>query len=336
MDRDKNWERLKLSYDAILGISNNRFESIESAVKDAYSRKETDEFITPCTLADYKADLEKDVFVFLNYRADRALQLTRSFVDTKFEEFDRLGEAKNFFTLTTYDDNIHTKVLFSNLDLNDPQTNSLENPMAKIISQNELTQFHVGETEKFAHVTYFFAGGEKNPFPKQENKLINSAKVKSHDMYPQMRAAEISNEVILSSKKNFDFICANFANGDMVGHSGNLEACIDSIEFLDKCIGTAVKELTNNDYGVFVTSDHGNCDEMIDVRTKKINKEHTLNPVPFIYISRNNSGGYVAKDAFFQSDPIGILADIAPTIMSELGISIPEEMSGVDLRGSLI
>lgn len=335
MDRDKNYDRLKLAYDAILGKSANRFNSIQEAIKDSYSRKETDEFIAPCTLANYKADLSKDVFVFLNYRADRAIQLTRAFVDHKFEDFDRDSQAANFYTMTTYDDNIPTKVLFSNIDLNDPNTNSLENPMAKIISLNGLTQFHVAETEKFAHVTYFFAGGTKEPFEKQENKLIDSAKVKSHDMYPQMRAAEISQEIQAAAKKSFDFICANFANGDMVGHSGNLEACIDSIEFMDNSLGESIKSLIANGYSVFLTADHGNCDEMIDLRTKKINKEHTLNPVPFIYATANNAGNYSTKDTFFESDPIGILADIAPTVMSELGLPISEEMSGIDLRESL-
>lgn len=336
MDRDKNWDRIKLAYDAILGKSDNKSESINTAVKDSYLRNETDEFIAPCTLANYKADLLKDVFVFLNYRSDRAIQLTRAFVDKKFEEFDRDSEATNFFTMTTYDDNISAKVLFSNLDLNNPETNSLENPLAKIVSQNGLTQFHVAETEKFAHVTYFFAGGEKNPFDKQENKLIESAKVKSHDMYPQMKAAEISQEIVAASKKNFDFICANYANGDMVGHSGNLEACIYSIEFLDKYLGTTIKQLVVAGYSVFLTADHGNCDEMIDLRTKKINKEHTLNPIPFVYISPNNAGSYSSKNMFFQSDPIGILSDIAPTIIGEFGISASDEMSGIDLRESLI
>jgi len=335
MDRDKNWDRIKLAYDAILGKSDNKYESINEAVKDLYHRKETDEFITPCTLTNYNVDISKDVFLFLNYRSDRAIQLTRAFVDKKFEEFDREGEATNFFTMTTYDDNISAKVLFSNLDLNNPETNSLKNPLAKIISQNGLTQFYVAETEKFAHITYFFAGGEKKPFDKQENKLIESAKVKSHDMYPQMKAAEISKEIVSASKKNYDFICANYANGDMVGHSGNLEACINSIEFLDKHLGTTIKQLVAVGYSIFLTADHGNCDEMIDFRTKKINKEHTLNPVPFFYISPNNAGNYSSKSMFFQSDPIGILSDIAPTIIGEFGINAPDEISGIDLRGSL-
>jgi len=335
MDRDKNWDRVSLAYAAIFGQSPRKFSSISEAVEDSYTKKETDEFITPCSLSDYKPDLENDVFVFLNFRADRALQLTRCFVDGKFEDFERYGEAKHFYTLTTYDDNLAAKVFFSNIDLNDPETNPLSNSMAKLIADNNQTQFHVGETEKFAHVTYFFSGGIKDPFSGQENKLVPSAKVKSHDMYPQMRAKEITSEIIFAVQKGFDFVVANYANGDMVGHSGNLEASVTAVETLDFYVTTAISELLKNEYSVFLTADHGNCDEMIDLKSKKSNKEHSLNPVPFIYISKSSVGSYTSKNEFFSSQPIGILADIAPTILAELGIETVGEMTGISLKESL-
>jgi len=335
MDRDKNYDRLKLAYEAIFSASPRKFANISEAVKDSYERKETDEFITPCSFVQEVPNLDEDVFVFLNYRADRAIQLARAFVDQKFEDFDRRGEAKNFYTLTTYDDNLTAKVIFSNIELNNPETNPLSNPLTKIISDNGLSQFHIAETEKYAHVTYFFAGGEKNPFQKQENMLIESAKVKSYDLMPQMRAQQISDEVILAADKGFDFIVANYANGDMVGHSGSMEAAVVAIEHLDNCLNQSVTKLLETDYDVFITSDHGNCDEMIDPKTKRVSKEHSLNPVPFIYVSKNSSGNYISKAEFYNSQPIGILADIAPTVLADLNIEPSPEMTGLNLKESL-
>jgi 2,3-bisphosphoglycerate-independent phosphoglycerate mutase len=335
MDRDKNWDRIQLAYDAITGKSSNIDIDIPSCIKSAYARNETDEYLTPFQIKGLEVDLENDVFIFANYRADRAIQLTRAFVDEKFEDFTRTGTAKNFFTMTTYDDNLHAKVIFSNLDLNDPQTNSLEKPFGEILSRNNLKQFHVSETEKFAHVTYFFSGGIREPYQGQENKLIDSAKVKSHDLYPQMRANEISESICLACKSDFPFIVANFANGDMVGHSGNMVATVLAVETLDNALGKIIPQLLESGYEIILTSDHGNCDEMIDLKTKKVNKEHTLNPVPFIYISENATKTNISKNQFFESEPIGVLSDIAPSILQIMGLSPSENMTGIDIINSL-
>lgn len=337
MDRDKNWDRIEKAYRAILGNSDIKAANVDDAIKQAYAKGETDEFISPATIeTGVKTDLEKDIFIFANYRSDRAIQITRAFVDQSLNEFKREKISQNFITMSTYDDNLGTKVLFSNLDLNDKATNPLSNPTAQLISQAKLTQYHIAETEKYAHVTYFFAGGIKDPYQGQENKLYQSAKVKSHDMYPQMRAAEITKDITVNIPKNLSFIVANYANGDMVGHSGNLEATIKTVEILDFCLSKLIPKLLEANYGVFLTADHGNCDEMINLKSKKPNKEHTLNPVPFVFMTKDNRADYTKFNEFVSSQPIGVLADISPTILAYLGLRSSNEMTGMDLTQSLV
>jgi 2,3-bisphosphoglycerate-independent phosphoglycerate mutase len=334
MDRDKNWERIGLAYNAILG-SANRVNTPEEAIEASYKENKTDEFITPYTFSNSNANLDSDVFIFTNYRADRAIQLTRAFVDQSITSVKTKGIAKNFYTMTTYDDNIDTKVLFSNIELSDSKNSSLNNPLVQVLSDNNLSQFHVAETEKFAHITYFFAGGVKQDYKGQTNRLIESKKIPSYDVFPQMRAAEISTEIIKASEQNFDFIVANFANGDMVGHSGNFEAATKAVEIMDRYLGQAIGKLLKSGYVVFICGDHGNCDEMIDFNSGKPNKEHTLNPVPFILCDINRKGSFASKDYFFNSNPIGLLADIAPSILNFYGIKKNREMSGINIMDSL-
>ena len=336
MDRDKNYDRTKLAYEAILGKSPKKYNDINEAINFAYQAKESDEFITPVSFpASQDVDLANDVFIFTNYRADRSLQLTRSFVDAKFEDFKRDQVCANFITMTTYDDNLPVAILFSNLDLFNKETNSLKSPLCEAVSRANLRQFHVAETEKYAHVTYFFSG-TKDVFSNQENKLIQSDKVKSYDLKPEMQALQIALQISLQAEKETDFILANIANGDMVGHSGNLDAAIKAVEIIDQAIGQITKTLLNKEYCVFICADHGNCDQMIDPQSGKIDKEHSINPVPFIYVCPKSEGKYQSKDDFFASDPIGILGDIAPTVASALGIGIAPEMTGMNLIDSLL
>jgi len=236
--------------------------------------------------------------------------------------------------MTTYDDNLNAISLFSNLDLNDKQENPLTNSLPEILSNEGISQFHVAETEKFAHVTYFLAGGEKKEFFGQTNKLIASEKVKSYDLFPQMKAREITDEIISSSNR-YDFIVANIANGDMVGHSGNLEASIKAVEIIDHELQRVVPILLSSNYLVFIASDHGNCDEMIDAGSGKPSKEHSFNPVTLIYANSQNEGSYKSYEDVCFSKPIGILADIAPTILEEMGIDSVSQMGGVSLVKSM-
>ncbi|OPZ23245.1 MAG: 2,3-bisphosphoglycerate-independent phosphoglycerate mutase [bacterium ADurb.BinA186] len=334
MDRDKNYDRVNLALQAIIGKSQTVANSLQDAIEEAYKRNETDEFIKPTAIAKFQANLDDDVFIFTNYRADRAIELSRSFVEDT-PNIVKEGNAKSFFTMTTYDDNYAAIPLFSNIDLNDKDENPLTNPMPEILSKSGMTQFHVSETEKFAHVTYFLAGGKKDEFFGQTNKLIQSEKVKSYDLFPQMKAKEIADEIIGATGK-FDFIVANIANGDMVGHSGKLDAAISAVENIDQQLQRVVPILLSSNYLVFIASDHGNCDEMIDPGTGNPSKEHSFNPVPFIYANRENSGSYIGYDELCQLKPIGILSDIAPTILSEMGLDLVPQMGGVNLVKSML
>ncbi len=335
MDRDKNYDRTEKAYMAMHG-KKTYSGNITEYIKEQYSKNITDEFIEPVNF-DKTTTIEKeDPVIFTNFRADRSLQLTRAFVDKKFTEFDR-GEAAVFFaTMTTYDDNLKIRVLFSNLDLNNPQTNPLSNSLPEILSRHGIKQFHVAETEKFAHVTYFFAGGIKKEFRNQVNKLIPSKKVKSYDQFPQMRAREISQEIIRAAESNFGFIVANFANGDMVGHSGSLEKTIEGVSYMDKYLKDCTEKLKSNNYTVFITADHGNADEMLDLKSGKSSKEHSINPAPFICLDTKKQNIYKDFNQISTTEPVGILSDVAPTILRTMEIEIPQEMTGTDLRESLI
>lgn len=334
MDRDKNFDRTQKAYDAMHG-KDVYGKGVDAYVKEQYEKDITDEFIEPISFDGENGIRPNEPAIFTNFRSDRALQLTRSFVDKSFSDFDRGNIHEFFATMTTYDDNLQTKVIFSNLDLNDPSTNPLSSSLPEILSQNNIKQFHVGETEKFAHVTYYFAGGVKKEFKGQKNVIIPSKKVKSYDQFPQMMAKEISEEIIKATDQGYEFIVANYANGDMVGHSGSLEKTIESITYLDNCLRDSIEHLIKSGFGVYLTADHGNADEMIDLKSDKPSKEHSINPVPLIHISNEKKGQYKKFDEFITSDPIGILSDIAPTILSDIGIPIPSEMSGADLRESL-
>lgn len=334
MDRDKNLDRTQEAVDAILGKSNLMESNIKDAVSKAYERKETDEYIRPTKIGGFSVDLKNDVFIFTNYRADRAIQLTRALTEDS-SEIKKDACIENFYMMTTYDDNLSAKSIFSNLDLNDEYKNSLTNPSPKIIADAGLKQFHVSETEKFAHVTYFFSGGIKDEFSGQTNKIIPSEKVKSYDLFPQMKAREIADEVIGSASSN-DFIVANFANGDMVGHSGILNAAVNAVEVIDKELARTVPALLEKGFAVFIASDHGNCDEMIDAGSGRPSKEHSFNPVPFIFVTNDNRGNYIDAEELNSISPVGLLADVMPTILLEMGLETSPEMMGINLTKSMI
>ncbi len=334
MDRDKNYDRTEMAYKAMHG-SNHVDVDVAQYIENQYKENLSDEYIVPASFGENPIKSNEPV-IFTNFRSDRAIQLTRSFVDKIFNDFDRGERAEFFATMTTYDDNLPARAIFSNLDLNNPNSNPLTNSLPEILSQNNINQFHVAETEKFAHVTYFLSGGIKKEFEGQKNYLIPSKKVKSYAEFPQMRAMEITSSVINASEQQYKFIVANYANGDMVGHSGDFDKTVESIQFLDKCLNESITKLLEKEYCIFLTADHGNADEMVDLKSGKPSKEHSLNPVPFIQIEKNITGRYVDFDKFLNTDPIGILSDIAPTILSSMGINTSVEMSGTDLRKSLI
>ncbi len=321
MDRDKRWERTALAYKAlVLGKGLYASDALE-AVKKAYERGETDEFIKPTVILSEGKPVatidDGDVVIFFNFRADRARQLTRALTDPDFKEFPRekFPHLAYFVCMTLYDETFDLPIAFP------PE--HLKNIWGEVVSKTGLYQFRTAETEKYAHVTYFFNGGEETPFPREERKLVPSPRdVPTYDLKPEMSAYEVTDEVIARIKSGkYHFIVMNYANGDMVGHTGVLEAAIKAVKVVDECVGRVIsawRKYTNGAPAI-VTADHGNCEMMIDPETGEPFTAHTANPVPFYLI-----------DDRFKNSPLqeGILGDIAPTGLYLMGIDIPEEMTG--------
>lgn len=316
MDRDKRWERVKMAYDAMVqGLGVEEDDPIV-AIQNAYNKKETDEFVKPIVLKkDGKSNLiaENDSVVFFNFRSDRAREITRAIIDEKFDGFERKVRPDIYFVcMTEYDVTFNAPIAF-------PQ-NKLKNILAEVISRNGLKQLRIAETEKYAHVTFFFNGGVEKPYPGEERILIQSPKIATYDLKPEMSAYEVTDTVIreIESGKH-DVIIMNYANGDMVGHTGILNAAISAIEAVNKCVGRVVETVQKKEGITIVTADHGNAEQMYDPKTHGPHTAHTCDKVPFILISKN-------KDLKFRKD--GILADISPTMLDLLGIEKPEEMTG--------
>lgn len=320
MDRDKRWERTALAYQALVFGKGLTAEDPVAAIQEAYKRGETDEFIKPTVIlrdGQPVACIEDgDAVIFFNFRADRARQLTRALTDPDFHEFKRGKRPKlsYYVCMTLYDEEFDLPVAFP------PER--LERIWGEEISRAGFRQLRIAETEKYAHVTYFFNGGEEEPFALEERKLIPSPRdVPTYDLKPQMSAYEITAEVIERIKqKKYRFIVINFANGDMVGHTGVLEAAIKAVKVVDECVGRVVAAFREYmDGPVIVTADHGNCEMMIDPETGEPFTAHTANPVPFYLVDDR------FKDARLRE---GILGDIAPTGLFLMGLPIPPQMTG--------
>ncbi len=322
MDRDQRWERTEAAYNLlVLGEAEYTAPDPLTGLEIAYERGETDEFVKPTAIVppgDTMHIIEDgDVVVFMNFRADRARQLTRALIEKDFDGFQRKRTPKlgGFVTLTEYHKDFDVPVAFPPIEI----TNSL----GEVLSKNGLTQLRLAETEKYAHVTFFFNGGVEEPFPGEERILIPSPKVRTYDLKPEMSAFEVT-EVMVDAidKQKFDVIICNYANGDMVGHTGNEAAAIKAIEALDQCLGKITTALDHSGGEMLVTADHGNAEQMVDPETGQPHTAHTLNPVPLVYY-RGKSGAL---------DPEGgTLADIAPTMLDILGLEKPKEMTGHSL-----
>ncbi len=320
MDRDKRWDRTALAYKAlVLGQGLEARDPVE-AVQKAYDRGETDEFIKPTVIKPHDQPVavinDGDAVIFFNFRADRARQLTRALTDPSFKEFDRekFPQLAYFVCMTLYDEEFDLPIAFP------PE--KLERIWGEEVSRAGLYQLRIAETEKYAHVTYFFNGGEEEPFALEERKLIPSPRdVPTYDLKPQMSAYEITAEVIERIKQGrYRFIVMNFANGDMVGHTGVLEAAIKAVKVVDECVGKVVAAFRQYTGGsVIVTADHGNCEMMIDPETGEPFTAHTANPVPFYLVDDRFKGAKLRQ---------GILGDIAPTGLYLMGLPIPTQMTG--------
>lgn len=335
MDRDNRWDRIAKAYYAMVFGEGNQSEEPVNAIKDSYKKKIYDEeFIPTVIIKNNKAvaKVEKgDGIIFYNFRPDRARQITKALVLPGFEKFNRKKNIKDlFFTcFTEYEKDLPVKVVF-------PQE-IINNTLGEIISRQGLRQLRVAETEKYAHVTYFFNGGREDKFKEEEHLLISSPKVQSYDLAPEMSALKITDELVkLVDKSIYDFILINYANPDMVGHTGNLKATVLAVEAVDKCIGRVVKKVLEKEGILLITADHGNAESMFNMQTGMIDKEHTANPVPFIIVSQAFEGKTIGfKDApgndLSLIKPQGILSDIAPTVTKLMGIDTPQEMTGRSL-----
>ncbi len=334
MDRDHRWDRTQKAYEAMVPGQGNQATSPIQAIKDSYTKEVYDEEFVPTVIMDHEQPVgpvqEHDAIIFFNFRPDRMRQLTEAFVLPDFTGFERTCVQHIFsVTMAEFEKNLPVEVAFP------PQV--IENGLAETLSKHHRTQLHIAETEKYAHVTFFLNGTREEPFPGETRVIIPSPNVASYDLAPAMSARDITSRVIKELREDtYDFIVMNFANPDMVGHTGNLEATIKAVEVVDECIGKIVDETLSRDGAVFVTSDHGNAEEKLNLRTGDINKEHATNPVPFFIIGKAFQGQTAGAGEIPEGDlslvpPVGMLADVAPTILSVMGIEQPEEMIGQSL-----
>ena len=318
MDRDKRWERIEVAYRAIVNGQGERSNSAVKAIEDSYQKEIFDEFVKPILITNGENEVttisKNDSVVFFNFRPDRAREITRALVDPNFKEFETENLNLYYVCFTEYDatmPNVHIAYK--------PQ--DIKNTFGEYISKKGLTQLRIAETEKYAHVTFFFNGGREKPYLNEDRILIPSPKVETYDMKPEMSAIEVTEKVIEAIKSGkYDSIILNYANPDMVGHTGNLDATIKALETLDKCIGDVVKEVENQNGYLIITADHGNAEQMIDYKTGEPHTAHTTNDVPLVLIGM--------EDVKLKQ---GRLCDLVPTMLELMGLDKPKEMAGVSL-----
>ena len=320
MDRDKRWERVQPAYDLITqGRAGFQAATAVDGLRAAYARGESDEFvqataIVPAGGAPVRMN-DGDAVVFMNFRADRARQMTLALTDPGFAGFDRAYRAKlgYFCTLTRYGKDFELPAAFP------PQ--SITNGFGETLAKRGLNQLRIAETEKYAHVTYFFNGGVETPYPGEDRVLVPSPKVATYDLKPEMSAYEVTDKLVAAIRdRKYDAIICNYANGDMVGHTGNLQAATRAIEVLDECIGRAVAAMQETGGEVLITADHGNAETMLDRQTGQAHTAHTLNLVPLLYVGRKA-----------RAAERGALQDVAPTLLAMMGLPQPPEMTGKSL-----
>ncbi|HHL18777.1 MAG TPA: 2,3-bisphosphoglycerate-independent phosphoglycerate mutase, partial [Thiothrix sp.] len=315
MDRDNRWDRTKIAWDAMVNGIGDVAEDMFSALESAYADKQTDEFILPRVISGVELIEKDDQLIFYNFRSDRPRQLADALGGDRFDGFDR-GDFEDIIVtcLTEYDKALLAPVVFTP---ERPSTN-----LSHIISLAGYRQLHTAETEKYAHVTFFFNGGREKPYAGEDRVMIDSPNVDTYDETPEMSAKEVADTVIDSIKQNiYSFILVNFANGDMVGHSAMPNAVVKAVETLDKEVGRVLDAVVEYKYSAILTSDHGNCDEYVDPLTGEPNTQHTVYPVPLLIIDKSN----------WRLDSCGGLSNIAPTVLEIMGLRKPHTMEGESL-----
>ena len=323
MDRDNRWDRVQPAYD-LLTQAKAEFHSddVSSALEAAYQRGEDDEFVQASLVgsqSDASATVsDGDVVVFMNFRADRAREITRAFVDDDFDGFQRsvIPKLSEFVMLTEYAADIPASCAYP--------PNKLDNVLGQYLSDQNKTQLRIAETEKYAHVTFFFNGGREEPFDNEDRTLIPSPDVKTYDLQPEMSAFELTDALVAAMRSHkYDAIICNYANGDMVGHTGDFDAAVKAVEAVDKCLQLIVAAAEESGAELLITADHGNVEQMLDPKTNQPLTSHTSGPVPLVYVG--TSGRQFISD--------GSLSDLAPTLLSLLDMPIPKEMTGKILLG---
>ena len=316
MDRDKRWERVKVAYDLLVKGEGKQATDMVAAMEESDAEGVTDEFVKPINNANVDGTIkEGDVVIFFNYRNDRAKELTIVLTQQDMPEQGMMTiPGLQYYCMTPYD------ASFTGVHILFPKEN-VENTLGEYISSKGLKQLHTAETEKYAHVTFFFNGGRETPYDGEERILVASPKVATYDLKPEMSAYEVKDKLVAAIKENkYDFIVVNFANGDMVGHTGIYEAIEKAVKAVDDCVKEVVEAAKATDYETIIIADHGNADNAINADGTP-NTAHSLNPVPFIYVTAN-------KNAKVEN---GILADVAPSILHIMGLEQPKEMTGKNL-----
>ena len=314
MDRDQRWERIKKAYDLMTKGIGSAFSTAADAIQSSYKNGVSDEFIEPALIDEDGLIENGDTVIFFNFRSDRPREITSALTQRDFPEFEMKKLNLNFYCMTRYDESFEgLEVIFDK--------ENLTNTLGEVLSSHGKTQLRIAETEKYPHVTFFFNGGREKPFTGEQRILVNSPKVATYDLQPEMSAHSVTQNVLNDISKNSpDFLCLNFANPDMVGHTGVFNAIINAVETVDGCLEQIVKKGLDKDYVFIIIADHGNADLAINADGTP-NTAHSLNPVPCILVS--NSSLKKVRD--------GVLGDIAPTILSLFGIKAPKEMTGDSL-----
>lgn len=322
MDRDQRWDRVEPAYDLLTqGLAEHAARSATEALEQSYARDESDEFVLPTVVGDPVAMTDGDAVIFMNFRADRARQMTRAFTDDNFDGFKRNHRPAlhHFVTTTEYASDIDAACAFP--------PDSLANVLGEWVAKQGKTQLRIAETEKYAHVTFFFSGGRESEFDGETRILVPSPDVATYDLKPEMSAHEVTDKLVGAIRSGeFDLIVCNFANGDMVGHTGDFDAAVKAVETLDACIARVEAALLEVDGQGLITADHGNCEQMQDYVSGQLHTQHTTEMVPLVY---------VGKEAVKLDPAGGILADVAPTALSLMGLVPPAEMTGRNLTASL-
>jgi 2,3-bisphosphoglycerate-independent phosphoglycerate mutase len=313
-----------------VGNASHPPKTLEEIMKSSYEKNINDEFIEPTAVSEPHPIKDNDAIIFFNFREDSMRQITEPFVNNQFDKFPR-RTINNLFiaTMTAYKDGWNAAVAFP------PE--KIENPLGKVLSQNNLTQLRIAETEKYAHVTYFFNGLQEEPFTGEYRILIPSRSVSHHDAYPEMMASQITDRVLIAlNEGGFDFILVNYANPDIIAHTGNFEATVQAVKAVDREIGRLLKTALEKNHVVFITADHGNAEKLLDLQSGEPETKHDINPVPFYLVAKEYQKKQPAAEFALRLPVIGILADVAPTILDVMKIKKPAEMTGESLLDQLL